>query len=153
MPRRIHRGWAEHYPIIHPWSEVRYCPTHRHTKLLSLGIPCPVRVSIFKCLFIQTQPTRALTDTEGGYHLGALNSRSYHSSSFPSSIIPFPLIAPPGFQLCQYLDHPAKPRRTSIDRKGFIVSRFQPLNFYHLPIQLRIAYYRYLSFVGVNKVV
>jgi hypothetical protein len=39
MPRRTHRGWPKHYPIVHPWSEVRYRPTHRHTKLLSLGIP------------------------------------------------------------------------------------------------------------------
>jgi hypothetical protein len=39
MPRRTHHGWPEHYPIVPPWSEVRYCPTHRHTKLLSLGIP------------------------------------------------------------------------------------------------------------------
>jgi hypothetical protein len=39
MPQRTHRGWIEHYPIVHPWSEVRYRPTCRHTKLLSLGIP------------------------------------------------------------------------------------------------------------------
>jgi hypothetical protein len=85
---------------------------------------CPICVSTFKYLFIRTQPTRALTDTGGGYHLGAPNFRSDHSSSFPSSILPFPLIAPPGLQLCQYLDHPAKPHRTSIDRKGTIASGF-----------------------------
>jgi hypothetical protein len=56
---------------------------------------CPVCVSTFKCLFIQTQPTRALTDTGGGYHLEALNIRSDHSPSFPSSILHFPWIAPP----------------------------------------------------------
>jgi hypothetical protein len=44
---------------------------------------------------IQTQPMQALTDTGGGYHLGALNFRSDHSSSFPSSILPFYLIARP----------------------------------------------------------
>jgi hypothetical protein len=82
-----------------------------------------------------------LTDTGRGYHLGAPNFRSDHSSSFPSSILPFPLIALSGLQLCQYLDHPAKPHRTSIDRKGPITSRFQPLDFYRLPIQLSIAYY------------
>jgi hypothetical protein len=62
---------------------------------------CSICISTFKCLFIQTQPTRALTDTNGGYHLGALNIRSDHSPSFPSSILPFPLIALPDLQLCQ----------------------------------------------------
>jgi hypothetical protein len=113
----------------------------------------PVCVSTFKCFFIRTQPTQALTDTDGGYHLGALNFRSDHSSSFPSSILPFPLIAPLGLQLYQYLDHLAKPHRTSIDRKGPIVSGFHPLDFYPLPIQLSRAQYRCLSFIGVNKVV
>jgi hypothetical protein len=130
-----------------------YRPTHRHIKLLSLGIPCPICISTFKCFFIWAQPTRPLTDTDGGYHLGALNFRSDHPSSFPFSILLFPLIAPPGLQLCQDLDHPAKPHRTSIDRNGPIASGFQPLDFYRLPIQLRVAYYRRLSFIGVNKVV
>jgi hypothetical protein len=106
----------------------------------------PVCVSTFKCLFVWTQPMWALTNTGMGYHLGALNFRSDHSSSFPSSILPFPLIAPPGLQLCQYLDYLAKPHRTSIDRKGPIMSGFQPLDFYHLPIQLSIVYYRCLWF-------
>jgi hypothetical protein len=39
MPQRTHRGWPEHYPVVHLWIEVRYCPTHQHTKLLSLEIP------------------------------------------------------------------------------------------------------------------
>jgi hypothetical protein len=152
MPWRTHNGWPDTIPYnIH--KEVRYRPTWWQTKLLDLGIPCPVCLSTFKRSFIQTQPTLALTDTGGSYHLGALNFRSDHSSSFPSSVLPFPLITPPGLQLCQYLDHPAKPHRTSIDRKGPIVSRFQPLGFYRLPIQLRVAYYRCLSFIGVNKVV
>jgi hypothetical protein len=100
MPRQTHRGWPEHYPIIHLWSEVRYHPTHRHTKLLSLGIPYVSYASIhFNCLCIQIQPTRALTDTDGGYHLGAPNIRSDHSPSFSSSILHFPLIAPPGLIL------------------------------------------------------
>jgi hypothetical protein len=46
---------------------------------------CPMCVSTFKCLFIQTQPMWALTDTGGGYHLGAPNFRSDHSPSFPYS--------------------------------------------------------------------
>jgi hypothetical protein len=131
MPRWTHRGWPEHYPIIHPWSKVRYRLTPRHTKLFSLGIPyvsyAPVH---FKCLFNMAQPTQALINTGGGYHHRALNIRSDHSSSFPSSILHFPLIAPPGLQLCQPFDHLAKPHRTSIDRKDHIVRGFQPLIFY-----------------------
>jgi hypothetical protein len=131
MTRRTHCGWLEHYPITHSWSEVRYRPTHRHIKLLSLGISYVMYALIhFKCLFIRTQPTRALIDTGGGYHLGAPNIRSYHSLSFSSSSLHFPLISPPGLQLCQPWDHLAKPHRTSIDRKGPIASRFQPLVFY-----------------------
>jgi hypothetical protein len=34
------------------------------------------RQYITKCLFIRAQPTRALIDTGGGYHLGALNLQS-----------------------------------------------------------------------------
>jgi hypothetical protein len=119
MPRWTHHGWLEHYPIVHPWSEVRYRPTHRHMKLLSLGIPyVPYALIQFKCLFIRTQPMRALTDRGRGYHLGAPNIRSDHSCSFPSSIVHFPLIALPSLWLCQPFDHLAKPHRTSIDRKG-----------------------------------
>jgi hypothetical protein len=76
---------------------------------------CPVCVSTFKCLFIRTQQTRVLSDTGGGYHLEALNIRSDHSPSFPSCTLHFPLITPPGLQLCQPFDHFAKPHRTSID--------------------------------------
>jgi hypothetical protein len=60
---------------------------------------CPVCVSTFKCLFIQTQPTQALIDTGGGYHLEAPNIISDHSPSFPSSILNFPLIALPSLIL------------------------------------------------------
>jgi hypothetical protein len=57
---------------------------------------CPVCINTFKCLFIRAQSTWALTDTGGGYHLRAPNFRSDHPSSFPSSILPFPLIVPSG---------------------------------------------------------
>jgi hypothetical protein len=122
--------WLDTVPYnIH--KEVGYCPTRRHMKLLSLGIPyVPYAPVHFKCLFIRTQPTRALNDTGGGYHLGAPNFRSDHSSSFPSSILHFSLIAPPDLQLCQPFDHLVKPHRTFIDRKGHIMSRFQPLILY-----------------------
>jgi hypothetical protein len=91
---------------------------------------CPACISTFKCLFIRTQLTRALNDSGGGYHLGAPNIRLDHSPSFPSNILHFPLIAPPGLQLYQSFNHLAKPHRTSIDIKGPITSRFQPLVFY-----------------------
>jgi hypothetical protein len=55
----------------------------------------PICVSTFKCLFNRAQPMCALIDTGKSYHLGAPNIRSDHSSSFPSSILHFPLIAPP----------------------------------------------------------
>jgi hypothetical protein len=51
---------------------------------------CLVCISTFKCLFIRTQPTWALIDIGGGYHLEALNIISDHSPSFPSSILHFP---------------------------------------------------------------
>jgi hypothetical protein len=40
---------------------------------------CPVCISTFKWLFIQTQPMRALIDKGGGYLLRAPNFRSDHS--------------------------------------------------------------------------
>jgi hypothetical protein len=91
---------------------------------------CLVCISTFKFLFIRTQPTWALINTSRGYHLEPLNIRSDHSSSFSSSILYFPLIAPPDLQLCQPFDHFAKPHWTSIDRKCPIASGFQPLVFY-----------------------
>jgi hypothetical protein len=130
MPQWTYHGWPDTIPYnIH--NEVGYRPTRRYVKLLNLGILyVPYASMHFKCLFSQTQPTRALIDTGGGYHLGALNIRSDHSSSVPSSILYFFLIAPPGLQLCQPFDQLAKPHRTSIDRKGPIMSGFQPLVFY-----------------------
>jgi hypothetical protein len=64
---------------------------------------CPVCISTFKCLFNRAQPMRALIDTDGGYHLEALNFRSDYSSSFPSSILPFPLFAPHGLQILSFI--------------------------------------------------
>jgi hypothetical protein len=53
MPWRTHCGWPDTIPYnIH--KEVGYCPTQRHTKLLSLGIPyVPYAPIHFKCLFIR----------------------------------------------------------------------------------------------------
>jgi hypothetical protein len=112
MPQRTHRGWPNTISYnIH--KEVGYRPTQQHTKLLSLGIPyVPFALVHFKCLFIRTQPTRALIDTGGGYHLGAPNIRSDHSSSFPSSILHFPLIAPPSLQLCHSINYSSSQHST-----------------------------------------
>jgi hypothetical protein len=122
-------AWILSHCTTVKWGKVS--PTHRHTTLLSLGIPYVPYASVhFKCLFIQIQPTCALTDAGRGYHLGALNIRSDHFPFFPSSILHFPQIASSGFQLCQPFDHLAKLHRTSINRKDPIVSGFQPLIFY-----------------------
>jgi hypothetical protein len=53
-------------------------------------------------LFIRTQPTWALIDTGGGYHRGSPDFRSRPLSTFPSSILHFPLITPVNLQLCQH---------------------------------------------------
>jgi hypothetical protein len=112
MPWQTHRGWPDTIPYnIH--KEVGYRPTWRHMNLLSLGISYVPYASVyFKCLFIWTQPTRVLNDIGGGYHLGALNFRSDHSSSFPSTIIYFPLIAPPGVQLCHSINYSSSQHST-----------------------------------------
>jgi hypothetical protein len=130
MPRRTHHGWPKHYPIVHPWSKIRYRPTRQHTKLLSLGIPY-IRYALvhFNGMLIRTQPPWAWIDTGGCYHFRAPNLWSRPLSTFPFSILYFPQIALPGHQLCQPFDHLAKAQRTSIDRKGPIVSGFQPLVF------------------------
>jgi hypothetical protein len=86
--------WVAH-ALSHytPLGMVGSLPSQWHTMLLSLGIPYVPYASVhFKRLFISTQPTRALIDSGEGNHLGALNIRSDHSPSFPSSILRFPLI-------------------------------------------------------------
>jgi hypothetical protein len=130
MPRWVHRGWPETIPNnIH--KEVTYHPTQRQMKLLSLRDPIKSRMRQYTTQTCSSGPDdRFFTDIGGGYHLGAVNFRSDHSSSFPSIILHFPLISPPSLQLCQPFDHLAKPHSTSIDRKGPIASGFQPLVFY-----------------------
>jgi hypothetical protein len=112
VPQRTHRGWPDTIPYnIH--KEVGYRPTQRHVKLLSLGIPyAPYALVHFKCLFIWTQPMRALLDTGGGYHLGAPNFISDHSSSFPSSILHFLLIASLGLELCHSINYSSSQHST-----------------------------------------
>jgi hypothetical protein len=91
---------------------------------------CPLSINTFQMLVQQGSTDEGLNLHREGYHLEALNIRSDHSSSFPSSILHFPLIAPSGLQLCQPFDHLVKQHRTSIDRKGPIVSACQPRVFY-----------------------
>jgi hypothetical protein len=97
LPRWTHHGWPDTI-LYNIHKEIGYRPTRRHEKLLSLEIPYVSYASVhFKYLFIQTQLTWALINIGGGYHLGAPNIRLDHSSSFPSSILHFSLIACPVF--------------------------------------------------------
>jgi hypothetical protein len=93
--------WVAH--ALSHFTSVRYgritSVSAAHDATQSSDSICPVCVSTFKCLFNRAQPTRALIDTGGGYHLEALNIRSDHSPSFPSSILHFSLIAPSGLIL------------------------------------------------------
>ncbi len=79
---------------------------------------------------------QSLINTGGGYHLGALNFRSDHSSSFPSSILHFPLIAPPGLQLCHFINYSSS--QHSIHEPGYKSPKSHewnlPLDFYRSSI-------------------
>jgi hypothetical protein len=105
MPRQTHRGWPDTIPYnIH--KEVRYRPTQRHTKLLSLWNPIKSHMSQYITQTCSSGPDdRSLTDTGGSYHLGAPNFRYDHSSSFTFSILHFPLIVSPGLQLCHSINY------------------------------------------------
>jgi hypothetical protein len=105
MPRWTHRGWPDTIPYnIH--KEVGYRPTRRHTKLFSLWEPIKSRMHQYTTQTCSSRPDdQSLIDTGGGYHFGALNFRSDHSSSFPSSILHFPLIALLGLQFCHSINY------------------------------------------------
>jgi hypothetical protein len=60
-----------------------------------------MRQYIIKCLFIQTQPMWALIDTDGGYHIQSSELTTYLSPTFPSGILHFSLVTPPGLILNQ----------------------------------------------------
>jgi hypothetical protein len=75
-------------------------------KLLSLRDPIKSRMRQYTTQTYSSGPDdRSLIDTGAGYHLGAPNFRSDHSSSFPSSILHFPLIALPGLQLSHSINY------------------------------------------------
>jgi hypothetical protein len=46
---------------------------------------------------------RSLTDTGRGYKLGGADLPHTHTSTFPTSCLPFPLVAPPGLHFNQVL--------------------------------------------------
>jgi hypothetical protein len=82
----------------HSWSTVGCHPTQRPSKLLSLRDPI-----ILVCASIQlnaycnrAQPTWSLIDTCGGYHLRSSEYENRPLSTFPSGILHFLLVAPPG---------------------------------------------------------
>jgi hypothetical protein len=100
MPRWTHRGWPEHYPVVHLWSEVRYHPTQRDTKLCSSGTPYIPYAPLHNQMLVHSDPTiMGLNRHRRGYHRGALNLWSRPLSTFPSSILHFPLIAQVGLIL------------------------------------------------------
>jgi hypothetical protein len=57
MPQRTHCGWPEHYSIVHLWSEVRYHPTHRHTKILSFGTSYIPYAPVHNQILVHSDPT------------------------------------------------------------------------------------------------
>jgi hypothetical protein len=125
MPRRTHRGWPRALSHCTPVKQGKVSSNSSTNEATQFRDSiCPYASVHFKYLFIRTQPMWALIDTGGGYHLGVPKLWSRPLSTFPSSILHFPLIALPGLQLCQPFHHLAKPHRTSIDRKDPIVSRF-----------------------------
>jgi hypothetical protein len=118
MPRRTHRGWPEHYPIVHPWSEVRYCPTCWHTKLLSLGIPYVSYAQVHNWNLLTGVRRSVLNRLRRGLPHWSSEYQIKPLSFLLIQYSPFSLIAPPDLQLCQPFDHLTKPHGTSIIRKG-----------------------------------
>jgi hypothetical protein len=89
MPRRTFRGWPDTIPYnIH--KEVRYRPTCRHTKLLSLRDPVIPYVALHNQVLVHLGSTDAdLNRLRQGYHLGAPNFLSRPHSALPINYSPF----------------------------------------------------------------
>jgi hypothetical protein len=129
MPRWTHRGWPDTIPYnIH--KEVGYRPTRRHMKLLSLGIPYVPYTPVHSMLVHQ-----GLTDMGLNWHRRGLQPWSSEYQIGPLILLliqysPFSPNCPTRSPIMPTIRSFAKPHRTSIDRKGPIVSGFQPLVFY-----------------------
>jgi hypothetical protein len=129
MPQWTHCAWPKHYPIIHPWSEVRYHPTRRHMKLLSLGTPYIPYVPVHNQMLAHLHPI----DVDLNCHRRGLPPWSSEfmiqtTPNLPIEYSPFspnyPARSPimPTFSIILL-----NPHRTSIYRKGPIASGIQPL--------------------------
>jgi hypothetical protein len=69
-PRWVVRGWPEHCPFNHPWSEVRYHPTRRPLKATKFA---RTHITHMRLYIIDAccrgQLTWSLIDTGKGYHI------------------------------------------------------------------------------------
>jgi hypothetical protein len=132
MPWWAHYGWLKHYPIVYLWSDVRYHPTHRYMKLLSLGILSVPYKLVHNQMLIHSDPI----DTGFNWHRrGAttLELRIYDPDNSHPSYLVFSLSPNCPTQspiMPTFSTILPNPHRTSFDRKGPIMSGFQPLVFY-----------------------
>jgi hypothetical protein len=68
-----------------------------------LGLPGPYHrhaIGMFNT-YSRGATKRSLIDTGGGYNLGGVDLPHAHSSTFPTSCLPFPLVAPPDLHFNQ----------------------------------------------------
>jgi hypothetical protein len=98
-----HVGWPirEFVPSFSPKptnEAVAKAKTSINSRLL--GLPDPYHrhaIDTFNtCSWGPTE--RSLIDTGRGYNLGGADLQCTHSLTFPTSCLPFPLVAPPGLQ-------------------------------------------------------
>jgi hypothetical protein len=84
-----------------------------------------------RCLFLMAQPIQSIINIGRGYHLQSSEHENKPLSTFPSNILHFPLVAPPGLILCHILKAKThNPHRTTITRSSPIMSGFRPLVLY-----------------------
>jgi hypothetical protein len=79
------RGWSKHYPIVHPLCKVRYHPTRRSSKLLSLWDPIIMYASVHNQSCSSVPDDRCSIDTSGATTFRALNIKTYQS--YPSHLV------------------------------------------------------------------